>query len=198
MTRIVIILPAAGASRRMRGRDKLLEPVAGAPLLRVMALRALEVSTQVIVTLPRDRPDRAAALDDLQVKRIEVADADTGMSASLRAASRHIPDDASGVLVLPADMPDISRDDLARVVQAFEDQVATSIVQATSADGTPGHPVLFPADLARGFGDLSGDEGARSIVKANADRRVYVALPDNHAITDLDTPEAWAKWRAAK
>lgn len=182
----------------MRGRDKLLEPVAGAPLLRVMALRALEVSTQVIVTLPRDRPDRAAALEGLHVETIEVADADTGMSASLRAASRHISKDTGGVLVLPADMPDISHDDLARIVEAFADQGETSIIQATSADGTPGHPVLFPADLARGFGDLSGDEGARSIVKANADRRVFVALPDNHAITDLDTPEAWAKWRAAK
>ena len=39
MTR-AILLPAAGASRRMRGRDKLLEGVDGVALLRRSALRA--------------------------------------------------------------------------------------------------------------------------------------------------------------
>ena len=34
MGSVAILIPAAGASSRMRGRDKLLEPVRGQPLLR--------------------------------------------------------------------------------------------------------------------------------------------------------------------
>ena len=39
--RIAALVLAAGAARRMRGRDKLLEPVAGRPLLRAVAEAAL-------------------------------------------------------------------------------------------------------------------------------------------------------------
>lgn len=51
MTQITLVIPAAGASRRMGDRDKLLEPVDGFPLLRGVAVRALAVSDDVIVTL---------------------------------------------------------------------------------------------------------------------------------------------------
>ncbi|MCB1394509.1 MAG: NTP transferase domain-containing protein, partial [Rhodobacteraceae bacterium] len=54
---------AAGASRRMAGRDKLLEPVDGAPLLRRQARAAVAAGTgPVAVTLPPDDRTRRAAL----------------------------------------------------------------------------------------------------------------------------------------
>ena len=44
MTEPTILLLAAGRSARMRGRDKLLEDVAGQPLLRLMASRATKAA----------------------------------------------------------------------------------------------------------------------------------------------------------
>ena len=56
------VLLAAGSARRMQGRDKLLEPVQGQPLLRVLALRLLDSGVaQVAVTLRADDPARRAA-----------------------------------------------------------------------------------------------------------------------------------------
>jgi CTP:molybdopterin cytidylyltransferase MocA len=43
---------------------------------------------------------------------------------------------------------------------------------------------------------LSGDEGARAILRRHPPR--LLALPGRHAVTDLDTPEDWARWRAAR
>ncbi|MBD3765962.1 MAG: NTP transferase domain-containing protein, partial [Rhodobacterales bacterium] len=57
----------------MGGRDKLMEPVAGEPLLRRVARVAWASGAPVIVVLPPDRPARAAALAGLEVTRV-VAD----------------------------------------------------------------------------------------------------------------------------
>ncbi len=196
MTRITLVIPAAGASRRMGDRDKLLEPVDGTSLLRGVATRALAVSDDVIVTLPSLSHRRADALDGLAVRQIPVPDAQDGMSASLRHAAVAVPDNAEGVMILPADMPDLTEDDLRQVVKAFEDASSAFLVQATGADDTPGHPVIFPADLMSEFLTLTGDEGARAILHANRNRLIRLALPGQNALTDLDTPDAWTLWRA--
>ena len=59
---IPILILAAGQSARMRGRDKLAEPVGGVPLLRRQAAMAAEVG-DVCVALPRADHPRAALLD---------------------------------------------------------------------------------------------------------------------------------------
>lgn len=196
MTQIAIVIPAAGASTRMGDRDKLLERVDGTPLLSGVAQRACAVSDCVLVTLPVPGADRAQALAGLAVQEVPVPDAGNGMSASLVRASAVCPRDRDGLMVLPADMPDLTQDDLSLMVQAFTDAGAEFIVQGTSADGTPGHPVIFPADLIPQFQNLTGDQGARAILTAQRTRIIRVALPGDHALTDLDTPDAWTLWRA--
>jgi CTP:molybdopterin cytidylyltransferase MocA len=195
MTRLAIVIPAAGASSRMRGRDKLLEVVDGQPILRLTATRARAISEDVYVTLPSLSGFRAEALQGLQTMQIEVPDAAEGMAASLRQAAKHIPDYIDGVMILPADMPDLTQDDLASVMEAFQTSEHKAIIQGMGNDGTPGHPVIFPQDLIGGFAKLTGDIGARTILKRNKDRLRYVMLPNTHAVTDLDTPEAWEAWR---
>lgn len=196
MTQVAIVIPAAGASRRMGDRDKLLEVVDGQAMLRGVAERALAVSDTVIVTLPALDHPRAQVLEGLDLRLIPVPDAADGMSASLRRAAKGVPGGTGGLMILPADMPDLTHEDLQSVVQAFTDASGEFLVQATGADRTPGHPVMFPADLIPDFATLTGDEGARSIVKANRARLIRVALPGDHALTDLDTPDAWTLWRA--
>lgn len=193
---ITTVIPAAGASRRMGGRDKLLEPVDGVPLLRSVALRALAVSADVCVTLPALTHPRTTALSGLAVRHLPVPDAVTGMSASLRRAAAAVPEAAAGMMILPADMPDLSLSDLRQIIRAFIASGTTALVQATSAEGTPGHPVVFPKDLIPAFQTLTGDEGARSILATHCDRLLTVPLPGTNALIDLDTPAAWDQWRA--
>jgi CTP:molybdopterin cytidylyltransferase MocA len=189
-----VLILAAGASSRMRGADKLLEPVSGQPLLCHLAMQALAAQLPVTVALPPDRPKRAAALAGLDVTRIMVADASNGMAASLIAGMAALPDTAA-VMLLLADLPEITAADLRLMAQA---QAATPdlILRATSADGTPGHPVIFPPFAREALLRLSGDDGARGVLQAYANRLRLIPLPAAHATTDLDTPEAWAAWRS--
>ena len=138
---------------------------------------------------------RAAAVDALAVTRVAGPDPAQGMAASLVAGVAQVPAGAA-VLLMLADLPEITTDDLAQVLRMAEDTPA-HILRGTAADGTPGHPVLFPPDLRAELLALTGDEGARSLLQRHKARVRPVPLPDRHAVTDLDTPEAWAAWRSA-
>ena len=196
MADVLILIPAAGASSRMRGRDKLMEEVRGAPLLRDRVEMALGLAHHVLVTLPPDRPRRAEALRDLaqpQLSTVIVEDAATGLSASLRTgADWALHHGHSALLVLLPDLPDLTEEDIKSVLHAYDKK---DIIRATAQDGTPGHPVLFPAAFLPAMRHLTGDQGAQDILRANPVQTVE--LPGNRATTDLDTPEAWTAWRSA-
>jgi CTP:molybdopterin cytidylyltransferase MocA len=97
-------------------------------------------------------------------------------------------------LVLLADMPEICTTDLEILLAAFQ-RDPDHILRATAADGAPGHPVVFPNWARAELLALEGDIGAKPVLKAHADAVRHVALPANHATTDLDSPEDWAAWR---
>ncbi|WP_084794830.1 nucleotidyltransferase family protein [Pseudoponticoccus marisrubri] len=193
---IAILIPAAGSSSRMKGRDKLTEEVEGLPLLRRQAKRAIFTGAHVSVTIPCHDHPRAAALAGLPVQLVAVPDSELGMSASIRRGISFLPHGIRAVMILPADMPDVETADILRLVEGFRATPFPMLQQATAADGTPGHPVLFPADCFPALQQLTGDKGARDVLRANEHRVRRIALPGQRALTDLDTPEAWDMWRA--
>ena len=192
---IQLVILAAGGSTRMRGTDKLLEPVCGQPLLRHVAQLARDTGLQVVVTLSAQHPARAAVLEGLNLNRRVVERADDGMGASLRAGVAAVPA-GHAIMVLLADMPDIDATDLAAMLAAYRAE-PMAIHRAYTAQGVPGHPVIFPPWARAALIAASGDTGAKAVLQAHADAVRPVTLPGDHATTDLDTPEDWARWRAS-
>jgi CTP:molybdopterin cytidylyltransferase MocA len=197
MGTVHVLIPAAGAARRMRGGDKLLEPVGGVPQIR----RAVEAARRggarrVWVTVqPEDTARRAALLGTL-VKPIEIPEWREGMAASLRVGARAAAaQKATALIVLLPDLPEIGAEDIVRLIEAHA-AAPEAAWRATAEDGTPGHPVLIPARLFEAMAALRGDRGARDLLTPPEDVRL-LALPGRRAVTDLDTPEDWAAWRAA-
>ncbi|WP_316016193.1 molybdopterin-binding/glycosyltransferase family 2 protein, partial [Roseobacter sp. HKCCA0434] len=193
--RVEIALLAAGASRRMGGRDKLMEDAGGVPLLRRSAAAAADSAAACVrVALPVGSA-RAEALDGLDVDVVEVADPGEGMAASLRAALEARAPDTAAVIVALADMPDIAAKDYDALIAGFDPEAGAEIVRATDADGRPGHPILFGARFFDSLSRVTGDRGARDVLHAAQDFTKTVALSGRAATTDLDTPEAWKAWR---
>jgi len=193
---VVILLTATKASRRMGGRDKLLEQVAGVPLISRQAQRACATGARVIVTLPDGGTERRAALDWLEVEVIALADAQEGMAASIRAGAR-AAEGAAGIMVLPADMPDIDTADMAGMIAAFlASDPPPPILRATTESGDWGHPVIIPARHFAALAGLAGDSGARDLLRDHSGEVRPHPLAGDRAMVDLDTPEAWQAWRA--
>ncbi len=179
----------------MRGRDKLLEPIDGVPLLRRQTERALQSGCPVMVALPLKGP-RHDALDGLNVTIVTVRDAAEGMGATLRTAAlfaaRHAPD--RPMMVLLPDVPGIGPFDIKTLVSRFDAEGGDTVVRTTDDSGQPGTPLIVPARLLERFTELTGDDGGRSALEG--EHVVMIPLSGTRATDDLDTPEDWARWRA--
>ena len=95
--------------------------------------RALATGCPCFVTL--HGPDHPRARLIGTAKPVFVPGASEGMAASIRNGIAALPENIDGVMILPADMPDIQSDDLKRVASQFD---PGTILRATSHDGTPG------------------------------------------------------------
>jgi molybdenum cofactor cytidylyltransferase len=190
---LAILLPAAGASARMAGRDKLMEKIGGVPLLARQAARASATGAPVYVTTRRDRPARIAALAGLNIRLVTVADPGQGLSASIRAGVAALPPDITALMVLLPDLPDIETADMRAIIAAYAAQPGR-ILRAVAEDGSPGHPTIFPRKFFDALVNLTGDTGAQALLRQEG--FAPFTLPGKRAITDLDTPGDWANWRA--
>lgn len=193
MTPILIL--AAGNSSRMRGRDKHLEEIDGVPLLRRLAVAALELGQPVFVALPSLPHARAAILAGLGVTLLAVPEAAEGMSGTMRGAVARLPK-AEGFLLVLGDLAEIGADEMRAVLAARASHPDHLIWRGATQTGEPGHPILFAASLMSRFAELSGDGGGESLVKPLQDQTHLVPLPGHAARRDLDTPEDWAAFRA--
>jgi len=193
---VEILILAAGASRRMRGLDKLVLPIGAQPLIAHVARMALGTGCPVSVTLDPARPGRQAALSGIGVRHIAVPDPSGGMTASLQAGLAALPATAP-VMILLADMPDLTTADLTLLIGLAREN-PDLILRACAADGVPGHPVLFPPWVRPEIMALQGDPGPREVMRRHQARLRLVPLPGLRATTDLDTPEDWAAWQAGR
>ena len=193
------VLLAAGGSSRMRGKDKLLEPVDGVPLLRRIAEEVSRSGVDDVICVMRQEDDkRGAAIAGLDVSRVINPRASEGMATSIAAGVSALSPRVDAVLVIMGDMPEVSATDIDRLIAAFDPEEDRSIVRAATDNGTPGHPVLFGRRFFEELKSMEGDRGARDLLREHMEYVVDVVLTGQSAVTDLDTPEAWAEWRSSR
>lgn len=196
--RTAAIVLAAGASRRMRGTDKLTEDAGGRPLLRRVVEQVLaSAADDVVVVLGARSEQRRETLAGLSVVTIGNTDWQSGMASSICAGIGALDKRTDAAMILLGDMPDVDAGLIDRLIEAFDPDQGAEIIVPRTITGRSGNPVLFgrrhfPALLA-----LSGDRGARDIIAENP-HLVREVLADDSILTDLDTPEAWTQWRNGK
>jgi len=186
---IAIIILAAGQATRMGGPDrhKLLASLHDEPLVRRVARQALASTASTVTVVTGCRHDAIeAALAGLNISVLHNPDYAEGMGRSL-AAGMCAPGigEADGILVMLADMPDITDGHLNILLDAFRACAGGSVLRASSA-GVPGHPVILPRTLHGTLWNLRGDVGARDAI---ADSSLPVTLVEigSAALQDIDT-----------
>jgi molybdenum cofactor cytidylyltransferase len=160
------IVLAAGRSSRL-GRPKQLLPLQGEPLLRFTLQRILTTSLDVVyVVLGHHTDEIAAAIADLPVRIVHNPHAERGQSTSVLAGLRAVAATEPGaVMILLGDQPQISPAVVDALIARWQESHAR-IVAPRYADGL-GNPILFDRAVLPEFTALSGDTGARAIVRAN-------------------------------
>ncbi len=191
--RIPAIIPAAGSSSRMAGPDKLLELVGGISILRRTVLEAIHSDANpVLVAIGGNHQWRRRQLSGLDCTIIEIGRPDFGMAESLRSSIAGLPAECDGAMILLPDMPGIRCSHINLLLARF---LPDHIVRAADDSGMAGHPVIIPSCLFPRMALLSGDQGARNLIRDCGLDSLHVGLPGKVSRLDLDTKSDWAAWR---
>jgi molybdenum cofactor cytidylyltransferase len=190
--RIAALVLAAGQSRRMGRRNKLLEEINGMPMVRhvALALGASQVAKTIVVTGHEDTKVRQA-LDGLDVGYAHNPDYEQGLSTSLRAGLEALGDDTGidGVVICLGDMPSVTPLLINRLIAAFRPAEGRAIVLPTH-DGKRGNPVLWDRRFFDAMKTVAGDVGARHLLGENEELVTEIEAGDDAVLLDIDTPQA--------
>jgi molybdenum cofactor cytidylyltransferase len=186
---VVVVILAAGMATRMgpQGGHKLLALFDNVPLVRRSALMAIGSDAALVTIVVGHRQDDIRqALSGLPLNIITNPDYASGIAGSLAKGFAAI--EADGVLVMLADMPNVTSGDLDSLIEAFRNGNGTSIVRAVS-QGQRGNPVILPKVLKEAVLGLEGDVGARFLIEICGLAVIDVEIGKS-ALIDVDTPEA--------
>ncbi|MEX0960049.1 MAG: nucleotidyltransferase family protein [Burkholderiales bacterium] len=177
------ILLAAGSASRFGG-GKIAHPLADGTPVGIAAFRNLKSALDDTLVVIRAGDSNLLSLFKAEgATVVECADAHLGMSRSLiagiSAAAR-----ANGWIVALGDMPYVKSATIRALARALGQGAAIAI--PTHA-GRRGNPVGFSAAFRAQLLALSGDEGARAVVKAHAADVVEVECEDPGILRDIDT-----------
>jgi molybdenum cofactor cytidylyltransferase len=119
--RVAALVLAAGQSRRMGARNKLLEAVDGIPMvIRAVDAAAGGVDAGVYVVTGHEHEEVAQALAGRHVHLVHNPRYREGLSTSLAAGLAALGDDVDGVLICLGDMPRVTRAHIKRLIDAFD------------------------------------------------------------------------------
>lgn len=180
---VAAVVLAAGAASRF-GATKQLVEVDGRPLVRHAVDTARAGGCDPVVVVVGHDADRVrATLPDDVVVVDNPAHAE-GQAASLRAGVAAVAaTGAAALVVLLADQPGIDPAVVRRVTATHAD--GHPVVRARYTDG-PGHPVLFDRSVWPALAELTGDIGARDLLRALPVAEVAV---DAACPPDVDRPD---------
>ncbi|MFZ2069680.1 MAG: molybdopterin-binding/glycosyltransferase family 2 protein [Xanthobacteraceae bacterium] len=183
---------AAGRSSRMGGPNKLLEKIAGRPLVRIVAEAALGSRARPVIVVTGHQRERVeAALAGLPVKFVHNPAFADGLGTSLRTGIGALPAEADGAIVCLGDMPRVDAALIDRLLGAFDPDKGALVVVPT-VEGKRGNPVVWSRRFFPDLMAVEGDVGARYLIGHYAEAVTEVSLAGTAALTDVDTPEALA------
>ncbi len=188
--RVAAIILAAGQSRRMGARNKLLVEVDGEPMVRRVAAAALASRADPVIAVTGHETEQVeAALAGLEVATAYNPDYAEGMSSSLKRGLDALNPAPDGIVICLGDMPRTDAAVIDRLIAAF-DPAGGKAIGVPAWRGKRGNPVLWAARYFDDIRQLAGDVGAKHLIGDHADAVYEVESPDPSVTVDVDTPEA--------
>ena len=200
--RIGAVVLAAGEGARLGGRAKGLIEIDGEPLL-LRALRVLsEVGVdEVVVVTGHYRSELSPLLalarplcDGNQLKEVVQPVRSHAQADSLRLGVAGLSPGLDAIMVLPVDMPALTRQDLIALIGAYKHADAGIEFVGPTVGARPGNPVLFSRRIALRIEQGAGDFGSGAWRHQRPDWLLEWQTDNPHYVTDIDTPEDLDLW----
>ncbi len=193
---IPALILAAGASTRM-GRPKATLPIGRdgesfvARLLRTFAAAGAD-DLVVVVGADAEAVVEAIGHQPILARIVLNPRHELGQLSSLVAALDFVDrPGVKGVLAIPVDMPLVSPATVRAVIDAY--RAAPHPIVRPARGGHHGHPVLFDRTLFPGLRAADPSRGARVVIAAHLAEGLDVAVSDEGAFRDIDTPDEYER-----
>jgi len=184
---ISAIVLAAGKSSRMGIDNKLLLEFNGKAMVsHVIDQLVLSNVHQIIVVLGNEAEQVRKSITQ-NVEFIDNADYNYGLSTSLIAGINALPPDCEGVMICLGDMPYITADNYNMLIENYQEDK----IIAPTMDGKVGNPIIFSNSYFEKLLKLSGDKGAKKIMKEYPEHVIEVDVGSTAIFNDIDTPDAY-------
>ena len=187
-----IVLLAAGQSSRL-GQMKQLLPIQNKKLITVQLEMALKVTDKVYCVLGYQAKEIHDHIDHLPITTIINSTWSEGMASSIARGVDALAPDTQAVMIILVDQWQLTSADLTRHLAYWQEAPDAIVVAQNESVMTEnakekiGPPVIFPQHYFAELKQLTGQQGAKPLLKKYQDKLLKVAL--GHAFIDLDTPE---------
>ena len=194
--RLFAVIPAAGQSRRM-GRPKLLLPWGDSTVIETV-LSVLDHPSVVarVVVVRAGNASLGETVRGAGGYIVTPTVEPTDMCASVRCALETIqrefsPQNDDGWMLIPADHPTLDRGLIDTLLAAWEQD--RPLILVPRAGDRRGHPTLFRWSLAHEVAQIPSDCGLNWLLSEHAADVSELPVSGTAAVTDLDTPEDYAR-----
>ena len=183
------LLLAAGSSKRMGKKNKLLTEIDGNKMIVHVAEQIKQSKVDEITVVTGHEADQIKlALNHVITKFVYNPNFTKGLTTSLKTGLKHISDDIDGVIIFLGDMPLIKAHHINQIIEAFNPTEGRSICVPIHGRKR-GNPVLWGKQYLREILSIKGDIGARQLFEKYSDQISEIIIDTDVVLFDVDTPE---------
>ncbi len=177
------VVMASGWSRRFSGENKLLLPVDGKPMIRHTLEKLAALSLERVTVVSRYEPVRAMAAE----YGFQALDNPLMLQSDTIRLGLAEMAEMDGCMLCVADQPYCTRESMEALLRLFREN--PDRICRLSFRGQPGNPAIFPRVLFAEISALTGDTGAREVIRRYPDRVLMLETADAEELHDIDRPE---------
>lgn len=181
---ISAILLAAGKSARF-GSDKLTHHLDDKMMIEHCLAYLQDITDELYVVVNTKDSQLKKILAKTRINLVECPDAHLGMSATIKcgiSATSH----ADGWIITLADMPYIQASTIQKIHHSLS---SGKDIVAPYYKGRRGNPVGFSKHHLDALLKLTGDKGARDLLKSQIDKIFKIDVDDPGILIDIDTKD---------
>ena len=183
---ISAILLAAGQSKRMKGKNKLLLKYKRKTLINhvLKSLIKSKVNKIIIVLGHESREIKKIVLKSKKIIFVFNSNYAKGISTSIKCGLKKISKKNIGFLITHADMPLVSKTILNTLCSALKSKNKEIFVPVYKRK--IGNPLAFKYSMIKSLKKIKGDRGAKKLIRSNKSKVQLVKMKSKSILIDFD------------
>jgi molybdenum cofactor cytidylyltransferase len=188
------VVLAAGLSRRMENKNKLLLPYRGKAMVETTVAHILAAGIEdVVVVTGRDAEQTASLLQSLPVRIVYNPGFADGLTGSIQTGVGHAR--GNGYMICLADMVLVTPAEYRLLADHFNRQLALDpqCICLPVHKGQKGNPVVFAGWYKDAIAAHRPAEGCKEIVQQHAAHVYRVEMDTDNILQDIDSPADYGR-----